>query len=230
VSALAFATLNLGRGVGDEPDAVAQNLERLARDIGYDPEALYEVHQIHGGVVEHVDAAVAPDLFRTRQADALVSGFTGRPVGVKVADCVSVLLADPVSGAVAAVHAGWRGVVAEVASHAVRALGEQHGSAAQTLLAAVFPCIGLDAFEVSDEVAQQLVEAAGSERVVRRQQPRPHVDLALSVRLQLLRVGLGESHVETVSGCTFSDPARFFSYRRDNGQTGRHLAVVVPRC
>jgi polyphenol oxidase len=230
VSAAPFASLNLGRSVGDEPAAVSQNLARLAADIGYAAAALYEVEQVHGGAVEHVDPSLPPEVFRSRSADALVSASAGCPVAVRVADCAAVLLADRASGAVAAVHAGWRGVVAELACRAVQALSERHGSAPNTLLAAIFPCIGPDAFEVGDEVAQQIALAARSDLVVRAGRPRPHVDLALALRLQLQNAGLAASHIETVAGCTFTEPARFYSYRRDGGITGRHLAVIVPRC
>jgi YfiH family protein len=153
-------------------------------------------------------------------------------VGIKVADCVAVLLADPETGAVAAAHAGWRGIVSDVVGATVRAVAEHHGSPASRLVAAVFPCIGVSAFEVGDDVAAQLETAAGSAAVVSRGQTetKPHVDLALATRLLLTRAGLLDARVETVIGCTFSEPSRFFSYRRDKGVTGRHLAAIVPRC
>jgi copper oxidase (laccase) domain-containing protein len=121
-------------------------------------------------------------------------------------------------------------VAADVVGAAVQALAEGHGAAAASLRAAVFPCIGVSVFEVGDEVAAQIAAAVGSSRVVQLGAAKPHVDLALSVRLQLVRAGLLDEHVETVAGCTFSEPSRFFSYRRDGGVTGRHLAAIAPRC
>jgi YfiH family protein len=254
VSRAPYHSLNLGRTVGDDPLRVTQNLQLFANDVGYAAEHLYEVTQVHGARVAHVDPTVAPEAFRTREADALVSGGTLRsgadlrsraeaprastgarasvayPVGIKVADCVAVLLADPETGAVAAAHAGWRGVVADVVGATVRELGERHGAPSPRLVAAVFPCIGVSAFEVGDEVAAQLEAAAGSASVVSRGADKPHVDLALATRLLLTRAGLLDARVETVIGCTFSEPSRFFSYRRDQGVTGRHLAAIVPRC
>lgn len=252
VSEPPFHSLNLGRTVGDDPARVQQNQQRFAHDVGYAAEHLYEVTQVHGARVEQVDPSVSPELFRAREADALVSGPTalgsgarGRAptcaVGIKVADCVAVLLADPETGAVAAAHAGWRGIVSDVVGATVRALAEHHGAPASRLVAAVFPCIGVSAFEVGDDVAAQLETAAGSAVVVARREAlgaseesretgKPHVDLALATRLLLARAGLLDARVETVIGCTFSEPARFFSYRRDKGVTGRHLAAIVARC
>jgi len=230
VSAGPFDSLNLGRTVGDDAARVIENQLRFARDVGYSTGRLYEVTQVHGARVVHVDADVAPEAFRALEADALVSGATGCAVGIKVADCVAVLLADPETGSVAAAHAGWRGVAADVVGAAVQALAGGHGSLAASLRAAIFPCIGVSVFEVGDEVAAQIAAAVGSSQVVQLGAAKPHVDLALSVRLQLVRAGLLDEHVETVSGCTFSEPSRFFSYRRDGGVTGRHLAAIVPRC
>jgi polyphenol oxidase len=159
---------------------------------------------------------------RGLDGDALVS--KREPIGIRVADCAAVLIADPASGAVAAAHAGWRGVVARAVPNVIEALGGP-----SQLLAAVFPCVGLDAFEVGEEVAQQIARVAGPE-VVRRSSAKPHVDLQRAVYSQLTASGLPAAHVELVIGCTVSEPTAFFSYRRDGGVTGRHLAVILPRC
>jgi hypothetical protein len=211
--------LNLGRNVGDDPAAVEENQRRLAAEIGWTQ--LAEVNQVHGGEVAIVRA------LESRDADAMVSETFA--LGIRVADCAAVLIADPASGAVAAAHAGWRGVVASVVPNAVRALCELRNSPPAALIAAVFPCIGLAAFEVGEDVAQQVAGVAG-ERVVRRGSGKPHVDLQRAVYSQLIDACLLRDHVELVIGCTYSEPNTFFSYRRDGGVTGRHLAVIVPRC
>lgn len=225
-----YESLNLGLGVGDDAACVHENLRRFAQELGLAPAQLFEVRQVHGARVEHVEAGAERPVLAARDADGLVSGVAGCAVGVRVADCASVLLADPRSGAVAALHAGWRGVVADIVAVAVQALGERHASAPSQLAAAVFPCIGLDAFEVGDEVAEQLAQAVGTRAVLRTGAARPHADLSLAVRLQLERAGLAAARIDTVAGCTYSDSARFFSFRRDAGVTGRHLAVILPGC
>jgi polyphenol oxidase len=240
-----FAGLNLARGVGDDARYVAENHALLARDVGYDVARLYEVSQVHGARVEEVDAAEAPELFRQRKADALfcapgpaprgsansASAASGLAIGVRVADCVAILLAHAPSGAVAAVHAGWRGVVGEVVSATLSALAARVAAPPAQWIAAVFPHIGAGAFEVGEDVAQQIAETVPEEpSVIVRGAEKPRVDLGRAVELQLRRAGLANENIERLAGCTFSEPERFFSYRRDGAASGRHLAVIVSRC
>jgi YfiH family protein len=132
---------------------------------------------------------------------------------------------------VAAVHAGWRGTAAQIAPRAVAALCAQAGATPGRLLAALFPHIGSEAFEVGDEVAEQVTASVpGAEGVVLRGAGKPHVDLSCALHAQLRAAGLAAPAIERVPGCTFSDRERFFSYRRDGAASGRHLAVILPRC
>jgi polyphenol oxidase len=225
-----FASLNLGRGLGDRPESVSENHARLAADIGYRPDRLYEVSQVHGAQVAWVEPALAPAAFRVREADALIGAHADCAIGIRVADCVPILLADPTSGAVAAVHAGWRGVVGGVVGAAVQALSVTAGAGPDTLLAAIFPAIGPAAFAIGDDVAAQLAEVAGAACVMRAADGRAHADLGQAVAAQLAQAGLVPPRIARTPGCTFSDSTRFFSHRRDAGRTGRHLAVIVPRC
>jgi YfiH family protein len=159
------------------------------------------------------------------------SAGSGLAIGVRVADCVAILLAHAPSGAVAAVHAGWRGVVGEIVSATLSALAARVAAPPAQWIAAVFPHIGAGAFEVGEDVAQQIAESVPEEpRVILRGGEKPHVDLGLAVELQLRRAGLAGENIERVVGCTFSEPERFFSYRRDGAASGRHLAVIVSRC
>lgn len=213
-----FASLNLARSVGDDPACVAQNMERFAAELG--SRAIYEVSQVHGREVVEVRETDEVMAVRDREADALVARVAGHAVAVRTADCVPILLAHIGSGHVAAVHAGWRGVVARIAEAAVGQLGDP-----AELVAAIGPHIRLGAFEVSPEIAEQIASVAHGESVVQARDPRPHVDLARAVRAQL--AALGVTRIDDVGGCTHADPGRFFSHRRDRGQTGRHLSAIV---
>lgn len=219
VSVGAFASLNLGRTVGDDPAAVAENGRRFLAALG--SPRLFEASQVHGRDVVEVGAAPI-DAVRRVEADALVARRAGDAVGVRTADCVPILLADVATGAVAAVHAGWRGVELRVVEVAVERLGDP-----ASLVAAIGPHIRLDAFEVSDEVAERIAAVAYGAEVVSARAPRPHVDLAAAIRAQLRRAGV--ERVDDVGGCTHAEPARFFSHRRDAGRTGRHLSAIVGR-
>jgi YfiH family protein len=227
VSLPPFDSLNLARTLGDDAEHVAENHRRLAQEVGYDTGRLYEVSQVHGACVAEVDPELAPEAFRRNEADALLATRSGFAAGVRIADCAAVLLADPVSGAVAAVHAGWRGTVQRVVAEAVARLCERSGASPQRLLAAVFPHIGLDAFEVGSEVAAQIAESAPGARDVVVQREKPHVNLRRALLWQLSAAGLSAERVDSVAGCTYADKARFFSYRRDGARAGRHLAVIV---
>jgi YfiH family protein len=164
-------------------------------------------------------------------ATGSASAASGLAIGVRVADCVAILLAHAPSGAVAAVHAGWRGVVGEVVSATLSALAARVAAPPAQWIAAVFPHIGAGAFEVGEDVAQQIAETVPEEpSVIVRGAEKPRVDLGRAVELQLRRAGLASENIERLAGCTFSEPERFFSYRRDGAASGRHLAVIVSRC
>lgn len=219
-----FARLNLGGAVGDDPARVAENHRRLATAVGYDPDRLFQVSQVHGNAVY----VVTPDddattLAARVQADALVVRRPGDAVAIRVADCVPVLLADVRTGHAGAAHAGWRGVASGVLAATVRSLAPR---SPDDLVAAAGPCIGPCCFEVGDEVADQLVMATAPS--VRVERPgRAHVDLWAAVRWQLAAIGVHA--FETVGGCTRCDPARYFSFRRDGARSGRMVGVVAAR-
>lgn len=222
VSAPPFDSANFGRNVGDEPAAVAENHRRLAAAVGYDVEQLFEVSQVHGAVVW--EAAGAPAALRAEPGDALVARHAGQVVGVRTADCVPVLVGDRATGAVAAIHAGWRGVVAGVVPAALEKLG------GRDLVAAIGPHIRGPSFEVGPEVRDQIAAAAGIDVVV-GQSPagKPLVDLSAAIFAQLARHGLSADRIDDVGGCTLTEASRFFSFRRDGQRSGRHLAVIVAR-
>ena len=167
------------------------------------------------------------------EADALLSRLPGRAIGVRVADCAALLLACPHTGAVAAVHAGWRGVVAGVVPAAIREmLGDGSDPAARstgTIIAAIGPGIGGEAFEVGPDVLAEFRRAFGADAPVRgRADGKGWVDLRAAVRRQLVAAGVGTDHVDSTDRCTYRDAGEFFSHRRENGVTGRMAAIISP--
>ena len=218
-SAGPYASLSFG-GPGDDPDAVEENHRLLAAAAGFPRSDLRTVEQVHGGAVVLLDT-LAPIPPGTR-ADALVATAPGLVPAVRTADCVPLLLADPRSGRVAAVHAGWRGAWLRIPAAAVAEL-RACGSRPSDLIAAVGPAIGRCCYEVSDELASRFAAAFGPAVVTGRR-----LDLREVVRLQLFAAGIPAAAVEIVGGCTACDPALHFSHRRDEGRTGRHLSFV--RC
>jgi YfiH family protein len=156
VSEGAYATLNLSLGVGDDPERVVENRRRAAAEVGADLGDMVFCHQVHGR-----DVAVVTDADRGRgtlavrdapAADALVTATPGLALAVMVADCVPLVLYDPVAHVVAAVHAGWRGTVARVTDAALAAMADL-GSHPADVLAGVGPAITADRYQVADDVA-----------------------------------------------------------------------------
>jgi YfiH family protein len=212
------------------PESLPALRRRTAAALGCAPDDLYEVTQVHGAAVKTVDRREDRRAVLRLQADALVASQPSAAVGVRVADCLPLLLADPVTGSVAAVHAGWRGAEAGVVRAAVEALLRIPGVLAQNLVAAIFPHIRSCCFEVGDDVAARLQSVCPDDPVVsRREGNKPHVDLAALVRAHLAAVGVTAERVQDVPGCTRCDPTRFFSYRRQGEIAGRHLAAIAVR-
>lgn len=223
-----YTSLNCSYSVGDDPRHVTGNLTRIAQHLGLLPDQLKRVSQVHGCTVvnvEDLDERTEPNLV---PADALVSTRADCAVCIRTADCVPVLVGCRATGAVAAIHAGWRGVVAEIIPRAVEHL-LMRGARRDALVVAIGPHIGAAAFEVSDEVANQLDIAAPTARAVIRNPPhRPHVRLAALARAQLVSLGIQPEQIDELERCTFSMDSDFFSYRRDGERSGRHLNVICP--
>jgi YfiH family protein len=222
-----YASLNFSFAVGDVPERVEANFRRAAEFLGVEREHLYFLSQVHGsGVVELSSVDTHSEVLH-REGDAVTSRDARIACAVRTADCVPVLVADRRSGAVAAAHAGWRGTVRGVVRATLEKLpGGLSGSA--DYLCAIGPHISLEAFEVSEDVALELQQAAPGEPVVRRDLgEKPHVDLRRIVRHQLTEAGVPDTGIEDVFGCTLLDPDNFFSYRRDGKVGGRHLSAIV---
>ncbi len=222
-----LSSLNLGRSVGDDPARVAENARRFAEATGATPGQLVSVNQVHGeAVIEALVAEPGPDLPQPLgDADALVTRARGVAVGVRTADCGPVLLFAPDVGAVAAVHAGWRGAALGIAGRAVRELHDRYGADPSRVLAVVGPCIRACCYVVSAEVAARFERFGPG--LVHGTGPEPRLDIAEASRRALLEAGVAAAHIEVMPYCTHCRPDLFFSHRRDQGRSGRHLSFVV---
>ncbi|KAG0164120.1 hypothetical protein DFQ28_002368 [Apophysomyces sp. BC1034] len=239
--------LNLGLHTGDDLHTVHENRRRVLALAGADAAWL---EQVHGTRVVNADEVVENDLLTADalgpKADASVTDRTHAICAVQVADCMPVLLCDEAGWAVGAAHAGWRGLVGGVIEHtvgAVRALLARGAHAPGVLHAYLGASIGPRAFEVGEDVRSAFIDASlAGERdatdaafvalpsladdvaSVRHDGQRKYLcDLGVLARLRLARLGV--RHVSGPHGCTFSDPARFYSYRRDR-TTGRMAALI----
>lgn len=215
------------------------SIGELARALGVDRVAM--VTQVHQADVMVLRRGEAPAASRP-EADILVSDDPGTAIAVRAADCVPILLADSVTGAVAAVHAGWRGTAAGAARVAVEALRREFGTAPEDLLAAIGPSIGSCCYEVGTELVDAFA-AAGHERHLidrwflspppargSRQRAPLFLDVAGANRDQLLLMGVAEEHVYSSGLCTAMNLALFPSFRVERAQAGRLVAAIVASC
>lgn len=171
------------------------------------------VTQVHGNRV--VEAGVAPT-----DADALWTATLGTAVGIKTADCVPLLLEDEARRRVAAVHAGWRGALAEIPLRALEALGSE----GRDVRAAIGPHIRACCYAVGDDLAQRFAQRFGASVAVHRD-GRVFLDLSMAVRAQLEEYGVRQ--VDEVERLCTSCDTRFHSFRRDQGASGRQISYIV---
>ena len=210
-----YASLNLGDHVGDDAETVAENRRRLAQSALL-PATPNWLQQVHGVAVADLDQ---PHL--AQPADAAMTRQEGRVCAILTADCLPIMLAAVSGETVAAAHAGWRGLAGGVLESTMKALrlpGEQ-------VQAWLGPAIGVEHFEVGAEVRE--VFLVGNEAAEAAFQPNSRgrfmADLALLARLRLERLGVRRIYGGTL--CTYADPQRFFSHRRD-GTTGRQATLI----
>lgn len=223
-----YTSLNCSYSVGDDPQHVGGNLSRIAQHLGLVPDQLKRVSQVHGCAVMDVRDLGERAEPHLATADALVSTRADSAVCIRTADCIPILVGCRATGAAAAIHAGWRGVVAEIIPRAIERL-LANGARRDALVVAIGPHIGPAAFEVSDAVAHDLEAVAPAVRAVIRNPPhRPHVRLAALAVAQLTRLQIQPEQIDALELCTFSMEREFFSYRRDGERSGRHLNVIRP--
>jgi len=220
VSPQPFDSLNLGLNLGDSPEHVEQNLAILidSAELNGKP---HQARQVHGAKSL---LCSGPGRRHNSEADILLTRDPDCLLAVRVADCLPVILADPYSGIVAAVHAGWRGTAKGVAAKAVQAMCEL-GANPANIIAALGPCIGPCCLTICEDVSRMLEHSCpGANRYISGEIRT--ADLAAINMLQLSQTGVLNRHMDHVRSCTCCQTELFFSHRRDKGRTGRHLAIA----
>jgi polyphenol oxidase len=220
-----FAGLNCGTGSTDLAEAVQINRNRVASSMAVKQADLVTMHQVHSADVVVVHAALA----EKPRADGMVTAKPGILLGVLTADCQPVLFHDPVARVIGAAHAGWRGAkdgVLEATVAAMEAVGAKRGA----IRAAIGPSISQSAYEVSAAFMQEFLDddPANARFFTQADGKRPHFDLPGYGISRLQAAGI--RHVEWTGHCTYSDPTRFFSYRRathfGEADYGRLISVI----
>lgn len=233
VSSAPFDSLNLGASRGDPPELVAENFRRFCSALGTDPDAVIKNHQVHGSKVRKVssrDDACALDQPGVVPADGLVTDVSGLCLTVFSADCIPILLYDPVRRVAGAVHSGWRGTAAGAAYETARVMIEDYGCDPETLLAAIGPGISPCCFETHSDVPDGLRAGLGTQAddLIH---PLPggnkfRVDLKGANARWLLRAGLTPQHIAVCPLCTACQPDLFWSHRRLGASRGSMAAMI----
>lgn len=225
-----LSSLNIGIHRGDQWENVLKNYEILGDALGFDTKNLVLSHQTHTDIVltvgkeEAGSGLFAPEL---PECDGLITNEPGVALAIFTADCTPILLHDPVTGAVGAVHAGWRGTAASIAGKAVAAMAREFGSQPQNLRAAIGPNIGVCCFETDRDVPEAMVAAFGEEvsPFIFPKGEKYYVNLKEINALVLRRAGV--RHIEISPECTVCQCHRFWSHRVTKGARGSQGAIIV---
>jgi len=218
--------LNISSRERDDPAAVAENWRRLSQAFSLPREHVVTVSQVHGTRITHYGND--PVGKEEPEADGIITALPGRACAVKTADCLPILLYDSCKKAVGAVHAGWRGTAAGIASRAVTCFKEIIGSSPSDVMAVLGPSIGPCCYEIDEAVATQINQREANLPALHdRGKGKWTFDLTLANERQLLNAGIRREALCSVRLCTSCRKDLFFSHRRDGEKTGRHLNFIV---
>ena len=207
--------LNLGYNTKAYDEEVKLNFERLFSDIKWDPEKVVLANQVHGSHIEVVNEPGTVD-----EADGMITSRADLALGIRVADCAAILIADPVNRLVGAFHAGWKGAADGIVSAGIGKMIDLGGNPG-SFHVFITPCISCRNFEVGEEVARRFPDKF----VVRGSYPKPHVDLKGYLIHRLNDLGVDMSRIQAAEECTLEN-SRYYSYRREREEAGRMLAMI----
>lgn len=225
ISPRPWASLNLGGTVGDSRENVIENRRRIYQAMGKPVESIFDVWQIHSADVICTDEP-RPLNAPHKKADAILTNNPEITLFMRFADCVPILLHDPVKNVIGIVHAGWMGTVKKIAARAVQTMRQRYNSNISDILAGIGPSIGPDHYQVGLDVIDQVKIAFGSqaEELVTVKNGRGYLDLWRANETLLQKEGVGNIEISRL--CTACDVSRWYSHRAENGKTGRFGAFI----
>ena len=227
-----FSSLNLGATTGDSPDNVAENFRLFCSAIGSDHLALVKNHQVHGGVVRVVGRG---DIVPTAAsgvfpADALVTNELGVALTVFSADCVPILMFDPIRRVIGAAHAGWRSTAVGIAANTVATMVDNYGCDPRDILVAIGPSISPCHFETHSDVTDGLLAHMGQDAtqffVPLEGGEKQSVDLKSANAHWVQRAGVPTQNIAISSACTTCDEEHFWSHRKLGTQRGSMASMI----
>lgn len=225
-----LSSMNIGTRRGDDPENVLENYRILGKAIGFDPEKAVLTRQTHTDIVRKVGRVewgaglFAPDL---SQCDALITNEPETALVIFTADCTPILLYDPMTGAVGAAHAGWRGTASGIAGKTVDAMVAAYGCRRENIRAAIGPNIGQCCFETDWDVPEAMLRSLGqtAQEYITQQNEKYYVNLKALNALHLRRAGV--ERITVSEDCTACQQNRFWSHRRVGNLRGSQGAIIV---
>lgn len=208
--------IDFGLKTTTDTEIIKKNYQRLFKEIGLERESIALANQIHGSNTRIIEK---PGIYE--KTDGLVTKTPGLPLGIQVADCAAILVADEQNHVIGAFHAGWRGAVSNIMSIGLEKM-ESVGGKKDNFKAYISPCISAEMFEVGEEVAEKFPKKF----VIRSGYRKPHVDLKGLLTDQMTEAGMSEDNIEISMECTMQNE-RFFSYRRERERAGRMLGMTI---
>lgn len=229
-----YATFNLGEYCGDDNETVTRNREILCQAFRISPEKLFVPNQVHESESLYIDndflsLPKEDKIAALHGLDALITNIPDVCIAVSTADCVPILIYAPDKQVIAAIHAGWRGSVLQIAWKTVSRLSEHYGCDPAAMIVGLGPSIGMDRFEVGEEVLNSFrMIGSDLEKIAIRnpETQKPHINLNEANRLQLINAGVKPENIETAGICTYSQEEDFFSARRLGIRCGRILSGI----
>lgn len=235
VSSGNYASLNLGIYAGDDINCVNENRTKLASMIGVEYKDLFFPYQTHEDKILIIDNHFLTETESKQHQllngiDAIVTNQKNICIGVSTADCVPILIYDPILNVLAAIHAGWRGTVAKIAIKTIEKMREVFGCNPSDLIAGIAPCISQKHFEVGEEVVESFISVNFDMDKIAYRNPdfnKMHISLSLANKILSEEAGILPQNIELSGLCTFSSSDLFFSARRQTINSGRMITGGV---
>lgn len=236
VSRPPFSSLNMGLHVGDDALSVAENRKRYFHALGIPAEDLINCMQVHG---THIEVVGKKDLGRGAfsldtaipDTDGLVTDEPSVPLTMNYADCTPIFFYDPVKGVIGLSHGGWRGTAGNIAGKTVELMVSRFGSKREDIRGAIGPAISLKRFEVGKEVIDAMAALFTEEELASLYEGKENgkylFGLGEANHVLMRKAGLLEEYIEDCYLCTWDKNDLFYSYRKEGGHTGRHMAVLM---
>ncbi len=228
-----YASLNLGRFSGDTQENIQENFSRFCQTIGISKNQLHLPYQTHEYKALTIDENFISQSMDIQQeylhaVDAVVTNLPNQCIGVSTADCVPILMFDPVQKVVAAAHAGWRGTCSRIGLHTVQTMQKNFGTNPQDVVVAIGASISPDVYEVGDELIGFFQkENFDTDKIFFKKGEKYHLDLWTANKIVLMEAGVKAENIEISGLCTFTQQEKFFSARRLGIKSGRIVSGVM---